>query len=372
MKKKSNSFSHAISEKENIQRLSLDIALLKQNKTELEELQQEINLNPPKKHCSKKALLLASSTLLGIGVGLAMMPIFNEEVEHLENYGINIHSNSTFFAISTINTLLAIGCSTGFYCYNYFFGAKKEEQVEFSDPQKVALNLCKIGGFIGSLVPVGMLWNIELHDQKVEGTDGFDQFIAWATFTTIPLIIFKTIAIFEQTSKYIINNHNNIELDNLGSKIITYGLSSISLIGRGVSLTYVLNELQKQIGLDENISLPISIITGGVIGNITLGLSDYSNLKKLFKTNSNEINYKQLALGLSSALEGGWFALPLISIGLEATGNWNPLLRGSVFTSFFLSHMNSEATHLYHSIIPQHSPEEQQHDEVLLSGESDV
>jgi hypothetical protein len=366
MKKKSHSFSHIVPEKENIQRLSLDNRLLVNHSGQAEELQQEINLNIPKKTCSKKWLIFGS-TILGAGVGLAMMPIFNEEVEHLENYGIDVHSNSTFFAISTINTLIVAGVSTGFYFYNYLFNSKKEEEPELNKIQKGALALCKVGSFVGSLIPVGMLWNIELKDQKIEGTHGFDQFIAWATFTSLPLIFFKTFNNFEQVSKYIIGKSETADLSNLGSKITVYGLSGISVISRGISLTYILNEFQKQIGIDQNVSLPISIITGGIVGNITLGLSEYSSLKKLF-THTDKLNCKKLTLGISSALEGGWFALPIISQGLEATKDWNTLLKGAIFSPFFLSLMNSESSHLYNSILPEHNQEEQ-HNDVQLSGD---
>lgn len=372
MKKQSHSFSHVVPEKENIQRLSFDNRLPVNPSEQAEELQQEINLNIPKKTCSKKWLILGS-TILGTGVGLAMMPIFNEEVEHLENYGIDVHGNSTFFTISAINTLIVAGVSTGFYFYNYIFNSKKEEELELNKIQKGALALCKVGGFVGSLIPVGMLWNIELNDQKIEGTHGFDQFIAWATFTSLPLIFFKTLNNFEQVSKYIMGKSDNTDLPNLGSKITVYGLSGISLISRGISLTYIFNEFQKQLGADESISLPISIITGGVIGNITLGLSEYSNLKKLFKNNIDGSNYKQLLLGISSALEGGWFSLPLITQGLEATKDWNALLKGAIFAPFFLSHMNSESSHLYHSILPENNHTEQHADNQLaLMGEEQV
>jgi len=373
MKKKAYSFSHVVLEKENIQRLSLDNRLLVNHSVQAEELQQEINLNIPEVSCfskHKKKLFLFASTILGTGVGLAMMPIFNEEVEHLESYGIDVHGNSTFFTISTINTLIVAGVSTGFYFYNYLFNSKKEEKPELNEIQKGALTLCKFGGFVGSLIPVGMLWNIELHDQKIEGSHGFDQFIAWATFTSLPLIFFKTLYNFEKSSKYIMGKSDNTDLPNLCSKITVYGLSGISLIGRGISLTNIFNELQKQIGIEENVSLPISIIAGGVIGNITLGLSEYSSLKKLF-TNTNEITCKKLTLGISSALEGGWFALPIVSQGLEATKDWNALVKGVIFTPFFLSHMNSESSHLYHFILPENPVlEEQNNDEISFVGDS--
>jgi len=309
-----------------------------------------------------KILKILTSTILGTGVGFAMMPIFNDEVEHLENYGINVHGNSTFFGISTINTFFATGITTGFFIYNYLCISKQKKEPELNRTQKIALTLCKVASFVSSLIPVGMLWNIELKDQKVEETHGFDKFISWATLTSIPLICFKTLNNFERCSKYITKESDTIELNNLGSKITVYGISSVSLIGRGIAYTYVFDNFQKQIGIDENVSLPISIIMGGMIGNITLGLSEYSNLKKLFKNNIDGSNYKQLFLGISSALEGGWFALPVVSQGLDACNSWNALLKGAIFTPFFLSHMNSESLHLYHSILPEIQVLEEQND----------
>lgn len=373
MKRKSNSFSFTTSEKENLQGLNSNKRLsFSNNLIELEELYPEVNLNIPEVSCfskHKKKLATFASTILGTGVGLAMMPIFNEEVESLETYGIDVHSNSTFFTISTINTLIVAGISTYFYFYNYLVNYKKEESLDINKVQEIALTLCKVSCFLGSLIQVSMLWNIELNDQEIEGTHGFDQFIAWATVTSLPLIIFKTLSNFENLHNYITSESDNVELNNLGSKIAVYGISSISLIGRGISLTNIFNELQKQIDIDETVSLPLSIIFGGIVGNITLGLAEYSNLKKLF-THTDEVNCKKLILGLSSLLEGGWFALPIVSQGLDATKDWNALLKGVIFTPLFLSHMNSESSHLYHSILPETQILEDQNNEILIVGDN--
>jgi hypothetical protein len=51
-------------------------------------------------------LLLSSSAAIGIGAGLAMMPIYNHEVQELKTYDIDIHDYEIAFVISTINTLL--------------------------------------------------------------------------------------------------------------------------------------------------------------------------------------------------------------------------------------------------------------------------
>jgi hypothetical protein len=155
-----------------------------------------VKKTPQETTCSQstyKTWLILGSTILGAGVGLAMMPIFNKEVRNLENYGINVHENDASFAISTINTLFIAGCSAGFYFYNYFFNHKEEAKQEEPNKCKTALlTLCKVGSIASALIPVSMLWNVELNNQKVKETHGFDQFIAWATFTSVPLLIFIT------------------------------------------------------------------------------------------------------------------------------------------------------------------------------------
>ena len=371
MRKKAQSFSASASEKENSNiphSLSLNEV---SGYIQLEEKQEEVifSLNtPPRERINSKTLLL-TSTILGVGVGLAMMPIFNEEVEHLENYGINVHDNTTFFAISTINTLIIMGYCAGLAMYKYLSGTKRVESKDFSREQKLALKLAETGCVLKALIPVGLLWDIELHNQEVQGTKGFDQFIAWATFTSLPLIIFNSLNNFKQIDKFVANKSEDIELNTLGSKLVTYGISSISSVGRGVSFTYILDNLFTQLGFKQTTSLPVAIITGGIIGNVIGGLNEYSQLKKLFKVTDNNISNKELALGTLAAIEGGWFTLPLISEGLENTKNWNPLLKGAIFSSFFLSHANLEASHIYHSLLPQHQQEEQ-YDEVQLSGET--
>ena len=312
MRKKAQSFSASASEKENSNiphSLSLNEV---SGYIQLEEKQEEVifPLNTPsRKHINNKVSLL-TSTILGAGVGLAMMPIFNEEVEHLENYGINVHGNTTFFAISTINTLIIMGYCAGWAMYKYLSGTKRVESKDFSQEQKLALKLAETGCVLKALIPVGLLWDIELHNQEVQGTKGFDQFIAWATFTSLPLIIFNSLNNFKQIDKFVANKSEDIELNTLGSKLVTYGISSISSVGRGVSFTYILDNLFTQLGFKQTTSLPVAIITGGIIGNVIGGLNEYSQLKKLFKVSDNNISYNDLALGTLAAIEGGWFTLP--------------------------------------------------------------
>lgn len=322
-----------------------------------------VKKTPQEKTCSQstyKTWLILGSTILGAGVGLAMMPIFNREVKNLENYGINVHESNTSFAISTINTLIIAGCSTGFYLYNYFINyQEKTKQEEPNKAKTCVLTLCKIGSVVSALIPVSMLWNVELDNQKVEGTHGFDQFVAWAAFTSVPLLIFKTSYTYNKVSKYVIakfdnsNNTNGQEISSLGGKLIVYGISGISLIGRGIALTHIFDQLMEKFNIEENISLPVSIVTGGILGNLIFALNEYSSLKKLFINNDCNITKTQLTTGLVSAFEGSWFALPFISQGMEATKEWNSFLKGALFSSVFCSKAATESTRIYRSIFPE-------------------
>ena len=55
----------------------------------------------------KKAKIarFAISSMIGIGTGLAMMPIFDAEIENFDKIGITIEDSSLGSAIETLNTL---------------------------------------------------------------------------------------------------------------------------------------------------------------------------------------------------------------------------------------------------------------------------
>jgi len=305
-----------------------------------------IHVNNMRYNINKKAFI--TSILSGIGVGMAMMPIFNEEVKNLDEYGIDTHENTASFTISTVNTLILTSVTSAFFMYKYLTSKHEESESVIS---KSLLNISKFSSFLTSLIPFGMLWNVELEDQEIEGTHGFDQFVAWATFTSLPLIMYKTIHNYHNIEEYLTSkNHDNPE--TVGGKLSVYVISALSLLARGISLTHVLNELQSKLDVDENISLPFSIVVGGVLSNLIMGASDFDNLKKIFSVKTDNINWKKATLGFISAIEGGWFALPLVTQGLKATEDWNELAKGILFTSFFLSNMNSESHEIYNSIMP--------------------
>ena len=184
----------------------------------------------------------------------------------------------------------------------------------------------------------------------------------------MPLIIFKSIKSYQELERFITKKYNTEELNNLGSKIVVYGVDGVSLIGRGVAFTSITKKLIENIGIDEDSSLVLGIISGGVIANSIVAISEHSQLKSLFVNKKQNLNIKEIIFGIISALEGGWFALPSISAGLDATTDWNSLIRGGLFTSLFLSNTNFEATNIFKSLIPEY--QELPENEAQLMGDS--
>lgn len=325
---------------------SSSVALIEQNSHEQEEelLQHNRGVN--------KKLLLASS-LCSVGVGLAMMPIFNNEVWELDNYGIHIHEYEAAFIVSTINTLLVTSVCSILSLYNYFNNA--HEAAELTNSQKVALNFGKVGSVATSILPLALLWNIEFHDQQVSGSSGFDKFIAWAAFTTIPLLIFKIVEAYEAMSKVVNGEYDDINLDSIGSKSVTYGLSVLSAAARGIAFSAATEELAKNIGFDEDTSKALGILIGGVLGSVVSGITEYMSVKSLFRKTDGGFSKREVATSILAAAEGMWFALPTVSVGLNATKNWNPLVRGGIFAPYFVSKALTEASSMYNALKPKQS-----------------
>ena len=325
---------------------SSSMAIIEHNSQGQESHAQQGNLN--------KKLLLTSS-LCGLGVGVAMMPIFNEEVWNLDNYGIHIHEYEAAFIVSTINTLIVTSICSTIHLFRYFDHLlnNNHEAEDLTNLQKTALNLSKVGAVAGSILPIALLWNIELHDQKVSESSGFDEFIAWATFATIPLLIFKFVEAYEAMSGIIKGEYDNIDLDGIGSKLVTYGITVLSALARGISFSAATEELAKNIGFDEDTSRILGILIGGILGSAVSSVSEYYTMKSLFQKREQPLSAKEIIIGGFSSMEGIWFSLPIVSTGLSATQNWDPFIRAAIFAPFFVSRTVFEATNMYNALKPK-------------------
>ena len=307
---------------------------------------EEIVQNPIQEPKINK-LLLASTALCGIGTGCAMMPIFNYELRNLENFGIDVHQSEAFFVASTINTLMMITAQCTIGLYHYFNNKHDIHHLEAG--QTNCLHITKAGSIVSGLLPVVLLWNIEINDQKVSKSQGFDEFIQWATFTMIPLLIFKIVEIYEAMTKVIGGAYKDINLNSIGSKLITYGTTALSSIARGIAYSAATEELAKNIGLEEETAKIMGIVIGGVFSSVIPSITEYNSMKSLFKPQENQLTKTDIAIGTLASLEGAWFALPTVSVGLKATSNWNPLLRFGLFTPYFFNKAISEGSNIYNT-----------------------
>ncbi len=306
----------------------------------------------PEKVIGQKAKIelvqkLLPSTLIATGTGLAMMPIFNHLVKNSELFGIDIHSNEQLFATSTANTFIIASFSS--FSTMYHFIEKYQKQM-VPESKHIALIFGKIGASCSIVLPLGLLWGIELQNQKFAGSNGFDEFLAWATFTTTPLIIDRIVESV-QTVNNIYENNKEIELNSVGSKLIVYGLAGLSVIGRALAYTEAAQTLGLAMGMHPEFALATGIIAGGILGSGGITLFEYNAIKSLFAEQTEPMNIKKALCGAISTIEGAWFTLPVISLGLQFADNWNPLLKGVLFTPLFVSHTVLEATKLYNNIM---------------------
>lgn len=322
-------------------------------------------------YCAKKILKISTSGLIGVGSGLAMMPIYNDSIWQLENFDIHVHEQKAFFIVSTINTLLVVSLCNSFGMYKHLMHKKQlvndvhndfytelEPHLGILDKiKKVSYEGLKLATITSAIQPILMLWDIELKDKSFnEDTSTFDEFTAWATFTTVPLLLYKAIENYSNFTKTIESSKTkHIELDSLGSKLFVYGTSALSAVGRGIALTSIYKSLLEDIGVEEKNATITSIILGGIIANGIQGILEYSHIQSLFEKNINHLSIKEIAKGIFSAIEGGWFALPTIAVGLNAMENMNVLLKMAIFLPTFLSRTTFEADNIYDSFSNSHN-----------------
>jgi hypothetical protein len=388
--------------------LDLDLVLVEEdilparnvNQVRVNRLEEEINLyeddniaagidpvvNNRNISTCNKITLVAGTTIIACGMGAAMMPVFNKEVEHLERYGINVHNQKAWFILSTLNSLVIYGIYSGRHLYKTFYNKllpRDENNVEEIDEQNLnpndCYNKCKnsaiflyksISSFSGAIVPIYLLWSVELNNQKVAGSHGFDKFIGWATFTTVPLVIFRCVHTLDRINKEQQDNVEDNQLDNLGSQIVVYGIDIAAFFARGYTYNHILSEICNNIGIDEDISTILGVVLGGLGANTICTISEHYKLKKLFTQTTDGVECKNKILATLASLEGAWLSLPVIGIGLDATEDMNPLLKGVLFFSMFASHSVLEGSSIYEAMMPNENVV-QKHN-IVLAGNNDL
>lgn len=295
------------------------------------------------------------SAIVAGGTGVAMMPVFNYLIKNSNQFGIDIHDNRIVFDISTANTFIVSSFSS-FVSINEFI--KKYQTYESVNDNLVTV-LSKVCASFSLILPLGLLWTTEINNQKMAESSGFDQYMAWATFSTIPLVVNQVIESITNVNKVLeaknfemisLNDSEVINRVSIGSKIAIYGLAATSLIGRSIAFTEVCKSLALASGVSEEVALGMGIAIGGILTSSGVSILEYNNIKILFETTSGEFTVKKALMGTLALTEGLWFTLPLIALGLEATTDWNPLLKGALFIPLVTSHTVLESTRIYDNL----------------------
>jgi len=283
-----------------------------------------------------------ASSIVATGTGVAMMPIFNNLVKNSSKFGLDVHDNKLFLELSTANTFI-ISSLSSFVTMNEFI---KKHQTTRIENDKWHITLAKTCASFSLIMPLGLLWTTEFNNQKVAGSSGFDEYMTWATFSSIPLIVGQITdsvsTVNTITDKTLLNS-----VSTVGGQIFIYGLSAASLVGRAISFTEVSKNLALIMGFSPEISLAIGIATGGVLTSSGVSILEFSTLKNLFEKQYTSFDPKKVALGVFVLAEGVWFTLPLVAVGLDESDNWNPLLKSSLFVPLAVSHSILESTKIY-------------------------
>lgn len=295
--------------------------------------------------CSKaKFLQMILSGTVGLGTGLAMMPIFDAEIGKLEDIGVEIEDGPAVNAAITVNTLCVFTSIAGITLY--FFMRDKASH-ESSELQKIGLHLGKVAAVCSTILPLSQLWAVELEDQAYTDTEGFSQYIAWAAATSIPLCIYRSIDAFEYIEGFIHNTLRHVELDSIGSKLFLYLPSALSFVGRFIAYSASAAYLGTEIGISKGVSIALGTLIGGVAGSTVIGIAEYQSLKELFAKQEEPLGCLRFIGGTICALEGLLLTLPLITTGLTAVSDWNPFIKGALFSPLLVSHALLEGRNIY-------------------------
>lgn len=279
-----------------------------------------------------------------MGTGLAMMPIFDAEIEKLEDIGIEIEDGPVVNAAITVNTLCVF---TSMASITLYFFMRDNNRHESSELQKIALNLGKVAAICSTILPLSQLWTVELEDQAYSDSVGFSQYIAWAAATSIPLCIYRSVDAFEYIEGFIHNTLKHVELDSIGSKLFLYLPSALSFVGRFIAYSASAAYLGTEIGISEGVSIVLGTLIGGVAGSTVIGIAEYQSLKELFAKQEEPLTCMQFIGGTICALEGLLLTLPLVTTGLTAVSEWNPFIKGALFSPLLVSHALLEGRNIY-------------------------
>ena len=124
----------------------------------------------------------------------------------------------------------------------------------------------------------------------------------------------------------------------------------LSATGRFIAYTASAAYLGTELGMGEELSLVMGALIGGVAGSSVIGVAEHNSLKWLFEKREDNTTWKQKLGGAICALEGVLLTLPLVTTGMEAVKDWNPVFKGMIFSPLFISHSIYEGRSIYKAI----------------------
>lgn len=338
--------------------------IVKENEINIEVQQADINYLQSTTHIKcikaiKSIAKLVGSGMIGVGSALAMMPVVNYNVKQLEEFDIEVHEKEAFFITSTLNTLVILSICNSLGTYKYLShkqAISKEPHIQL-DHEPTRLDffkqmISKLGGAASVMVtlqPLFLLWVIERTNKQISNDDiDFDEFTAWATFTSVPLVLYKLLENYGNYTKTIESyKTRDIEIDSFGAKAFINSTTALSMVGRGIALTNVYDKLLQQTGMDEDVSMALSIVLGGVVTNVAQATLEYGHIQSLFEKQIEPVTCKNKMLGFFSTIEAAWFSLPIVAQGLNAVESLNSLIKMLIFLPTFISRMLYEMHNIY-------------------------
>ena len=326
-------------------------ASIEQTIRELKELQKTAFVGVKSK-CTKLNLIkTALATSVGIGAALAMMPIFNAEINELHEIDITVEDNPAVAAAISINTLMVFSSIASIALYR--FTEPQHDNGKYTGLKNIAIKLGAIASLCSTILPVSQLWQVELGDREYVDDSGnletIDSYLAWATITTAPLIFYRSMDAFSYIEDLVAGKYQNIELSSLGSKLFVNIPATLAVAGRFIAYSSSATALAIEAGINDKIAMVLGTAIGGIMGSTVIGMAEYSAVKSLFQKSDKPLTYKQMIGGAFCALEGMLLTLPLITTGLSSMEGANPLVKGILYSPLFVSHSILEAVSIYNA-----------------------
>lgn len=290
------------------------------------------------------------SSTLALLTGLGMMPIFDDDINSLTTDGLDWEDNEYISPIIAINTL-AIFTLLANYVYLSYLTEESDVDIVENKPGKLALTLAKFVAICAAISPVSQLWVVELDNQEYVGSSGFDQYIAWATVTSLPILAHESMTCYSSLKAQLRDNLNHIDLNSVGDNIFVYTPTLLSIPGRFISYYYSTYFLAKEIGIPEELSIATGILVGGVIGSAVLGVAEYRALKSLFEQKEEPIGKLKTLFGVMCALEGVILTLPMVATGMSAIEDQPALIKGVLYSPLFISNTVFRGSSIYEAVV---------------------